>query len=234
MDNNEIMARSSTSLYPLHLQKDGGSLWVHENLSEINQFIVGTDGKTGIGENAPDSKLNINASSGENALRIEVGGITKLLLSSNGGVSLFNASSPVFALELQNSSADLYGRARAYSWNTYSDDRLKSKQEELEYGIKEVMQLQPKSYLHHSSEIQEDGTYVMVGSHTISTIGFIAQEVQQHIPEAVNQPEDESNNLWSMDYNKLIPVLTKAIQEQQAMIENMQQEIQTLKDQMKE
>ena len=56
------------------------------------------------------------------------------------------------------------------------------------------------------------------------------QEVQQIIPEAVNEPDDESKDLWSMDYDKLIPVLTKAIQEQQIMIEEMRLEIEVLKN----
>jgi hypothetical protein len=34
-----------------------------------------------------------------------------------------------------------------------------------------------------------------------------------------------TNELWAMDYTKLIPILTKAIQEQQALIKALEQRI---------
>ncbi len=48
----------------------------------------------------------------------------------------------------------------------------------------------------------------------------MAQEVYGVIPEAVNTPQDETSDLWSMDYEKLVPVLIKAIQDQQNLIES--------------
>ena len=48
----------------------------------------------------------------------------------------------------------------------------------------------------------------------------MAQEVYSVIPEAVNTPQDETSDLWSVDYEKLAPVLIKAIQDQQVIIES--------------
>jgi hypothetical protein len=59
---------------------------------------------------------------------------------------------------------------------------------------------------------------------------LIAQEVFQVIPEAVNVPMDESVELWSMDYEKLIPVLIRAVQEQQEVIENLKQKVNELEN----
>jgi len=56
----------------------------------------------------------------------------------------------------------------------------------------------------------------------------VAQEVQKVIPEAVSIPEDENSQLWSLSYDTIIPVLVKAIQEQQAQIEALKKEIQTM------
>jgi hypothetical protein len=47
----------------------------------------------------------------------------------------------------------------------------------------------------------------------VKTIGLIAQELYEIIPEAVSKPENEATELWGIDYDKLIPVLIKAIQE---------------------
>jgi len=223
IDENEIMARNNGDISAIHLQRDGGAFNLHYSNPESKQFVVASSGKTGIGENSPDSKLHINTVSGENGLRVRIEGNTKLKVASNGSVVVgYNATSPTFALQLQNSAVDSLGRAIAYSWTTYSDGRLKTEQKELTYGLNVVMQLQPKSYNHHSSETLEDGTFTMTGSQTTHTFGFIAQELNQIIPEAVYVPKDESKNLWAIDYEKLIPVLTKAIQEQQSQIEAQQ------------
>ena len=37
-------------------------------------------------------------------------------------------------------------------------------------------------------------------------------------------PQDEASALWSMNYEKLTPVLVKAIQEQQTIIDTLRQE----------
>ncbi|MCF2491455.1 tail fiber domain-containing protein, partial [Dyadobacter sp. CY347] len=51
-----------------------------------------------------------------------------------------------------------------------------------------------------------------------SEIGFIAQEVQKILPQLIREGKDADKTL-ALDYNSLIPVLTRAIQEQQKQIE---------------
>ena len=50
-------------------------------------------------------------------------------------------------------------------------------------------------------------------------MGLIAQEVQSVIKELVHTADDENKTL-SVSYTELIPVLIKAIQEQQVIIES--------------
>jgi hypothetical protein len=52
-------------------------------------------------------------------------------------------------------------------------------------------------------------------------IGFIAQEVEQVIPELVNTNADGTKGLYSLE---MIPFLVKALQEQQMLIEKLQSE----------
>jgi hypothetical protein len=59
--------------------------------------------------------------------------------------------------------------------------------------------------------------------------GFLAQEVYQLFPDAVRKPEDETKDLWAIDYSKLTVALTKAMQEQQQMIMEQKEEIELLK-----
>lgn len=60
-------------------------------------------------------------------------------------------------------------------------------------------------------------------------VGFIAQDMNEIVPEAVSSPEDETKEMWGNDYGKLAPVIVSAIQEQQKLIENLQQENSNLK-----
>lgn len=58
-------------------------------------------------------------------------------------------------------------------------------------------------------------------------LGFIAQDVIKILPEVVEY--DDSADVYTMDYTKIIPVLVEAIKEQQTTIDNLQIEVQELK-----
>ena len=63
--------------------------------------------------------------------------------------------------------------------------------------------------------------------------GFNAQEIQKILPFVVTEGKDE-NKLLSVDYNSFIPVLTKAIQEQQKQIEDQNAKIAAQQKQIEE
>jgi hypothetical protein len=115
-----------------------------------------------------------------------------------------------------------------------SDARMKKNISNLTYGIETVMKLRPVSY---NWKDQRAG----LGRQ----IGFIAQEVETVLPEAVvhsrmtesqrkralkaGKPVPAITDPYGMRYEEIIPVLTKAIQEQQAKIELLEKEISQLK-----
>lgn len=108
-----------------------------------------------------------------------------------------------------------------------SDRREKTNIQPLNYGLKQVMSLKPVTYEWKNN--REQG----------AKIGFIAQDLQETLPEVVSDKEwvrGENGKLESKDaarlgvyYSDIIPVLTKAIQEQQALIEALQKEVAELK-----
>jgi hypothetical protein len=115
------------------------------------------------------------------------------------------------------------------SFNVFSDRRLKHDITELNGGLEKVMALKPVAYV-YNSDIDPSGK---------PQVGFIAQDVLPIIPEAVTSsdtdivdgvPVTTQNEYLGMEYTKIIPVLTKAIQEQQAIIEEMRAEINALKN----
>jgi hypothetical protein len=151
----------------------------------------------------------------------------KMVIHGNGRIMIgddFNSAAPGnFRLQIQDVATNGDGRGRANDWTTYSDSRVKDNQQLLKYGLKEVMQINPKSYIHKSSSFK-DGVLTFAGP-IEHTIGFIAQELYEIIPEVVYKPENEQEDLWSVSYSKITPVLVKAIQEQQAIIESQQQQL---------
>ena len=91
---------------------------------------------------------------------------------------------------------------------------------DLNYGLNEIMQMKPLKYQKHISEFTEDG--LKVYDNSSKEIGFIAQDLYRIIPEAVYKPDDDSKELWGINYGELTAVLVKGIQEQQAEIQQLQ------------
>ncbi len=140
-------------------------------------------------------------------------------LTIDGQLSINIAPDDAHAITVPNTGSDTGGNQTGYGiakgWTVYSDDRIKSNEVDLNYGLIEVMQLSPKRYVQHDSEFI-DGELVLDKGN--ETIGLIAQEVFGVIPEAVGKPNNEDESLWNMQYTKLIPVIIKGIQELASMV----------------
>ena len=84
------------------------------------------------------------------------------------------------------------------------------------YGLNEILQLNPINFYWVNTDKYGDN----------NENGFIAEDVMSIIPNSVNA---DSESVF-MDYSKLIPILTKAIQEQNALIKSLEQRILTLEN----
>jgi hypothetical protein len=96
----------------------------------------------------------------------------------------------------------------AGDWTNASDRRLKSQIQPINYGLKELMQLQPSTYTVNATGEKH--------------IGFIAQDLKKIVPEVVSGTEGDMKNgeTLGVSYGNMVALLTKAIQEQQGKIEN--------------
>jgi UDP-3-O-[3-hydroxymyristoyl] glucosamine N-acyltransferase len=83
-----------------------------------------------------------------------------------------------------------------------SDSNLKMNINPIEYGLNDILKLNPISY-NWKSNVQP-----IFGSQ--KEIGLIAQEVLSIVPEIVHM---NKNGYYSLDYEKIVPILIKAIQE---------------------
>jgi hypothetical protein len=102
--------------------------------------------------------------------------------------------------------------AKAYIWpdGTYyrlSDRNQKENIKGLEYGLSEVLRLNPVTHTWLFSDSKKP------------SIGLIAQEVEEVLKELVNTSMDGDREIKALDYNGLIPVLIKSIQELNKKIE---------------
>ena len=107
-------------------------------------------------------------------------------------------------------------------YTTMSDMRLKDDIQSIANALDITSRLKPVYYSKRrslASEIYEDKEY-----------GFIAQEVQEILPELVKDTGGDDHVL-SLDYNSIIAILTKAVQEQQSEIDELKKMVQQLLDQ---
>ena len=99
----------------------------------------------------------------------------------------------------------------AYSSSISSDKKLKKNIKDVRYGLEDVLKLRG---------VEFDWKEKLDGKHDI---GFIAQEVQEVVPELVKEVDglnDEEAHLV-VDYAKLVPVLVESIKELKAEIEEL-------------
>ena len=104
-----------------------------------------------------------------------------------------------------------------YSYGTYqgSDIRLKKDVQDSNYGFRELSKLRPVTYKWNRQNASD-----------ATQIGLIAQEVRTAIPEVVTASGPDG--MLGVNYTALIPVVIKAIQEQQKAIQAQQSRIDEL------
>ncbi|MCE7060282.1 tail fiber domain-containing protein [Dyadobacter sp. CY343] len=141
------------------------------------------------------------------------------ILNSNGYVGI-NRTNPNYELDVLG-DINATGEVRNSGTSLTSDARLKRNIQSLQNGLGIVSKLKPVSY--------EKKATIADSIYNKSEIGFIAQEVQKILPQLVREGKDADKTL-ALDYNSLIPILTKAIQEQQSQIEKLLSERATHSD----
>ncbi len=107
------------------------------------------------------------------------------------------------------------------AWTVTSDIRWKESVRELPYGINFVSKLKPVDYIRKNNENRS------------REVGFIAQDIESLMEESgiddyglLSKTDD---GMLELRYNDFIPILTRAIQEQQQRIEFQENQIEELK-----
>ena len=165
------------------------------------------------------------------------GGKTALIFEARGGTSGFddmrpnvNSTNSITGFDIGSTAyrfKNLYVRAIAASGNITafttsgaSDRRLKENIKPLQGALDTVLNLQGVSFDWKNRELG-------------SSIGFIAQDFEKHIPELVHESNDvseEFKDTKTIDYASTVAVLTEAIKELSAKVNELERKLESKKD----
>lgn len=132
-----------------------------------------------------------------------------LVCDSGGNWSMTVGSAGNFLLNNQNAFKPGGG-----SWQSISDERIKTVTGEYEAGLDEVLQLRPVTYVYKSGVDRE-------------FVGFVAQDLEQIMPSMVSQQKgfidgEEVSDLRTVDTTELVFALCNSIKTLHAKIEALE------------
>jgi|GEM_PF-2984819 len=144
-------------------------------------------------------------------------GHNNIAIGASSDISFEAVNNEVTLGNLNNNSYRMF----AASWTNASDKKLKHSIAPLRAGLDFLMSLKPSEYVYNNEEKE------------IKTMGFIAQDIQESLKKFGMEGYKLVNNLNSqylgLNTGELIPVLAKAIQEQQKIIQKLQKEMEEMK-----
>ena len=213
---------------------DGLAVYGHDGISFYTSQservrILATSGHVGIGTTAPNADLHVKSPDDSTAAYISGG--TYAFGIDRGSASGTN-------------TAWYQGTTASNKWVVYdgagtgrfevtlssagfiSDRDQKENITDLSYGLDTVNKLQPKKFKFKDvvEMFEIDGEKrTLEGDYNI---GFIAQEMIEEVPEIVSGTDGQGD--MKIDYAAFTSVLTKAIQEQQVIIDDLKARITTL------
>jgi len=174
--------------------KPGSRVFLND-VSGSDNRIGGTSSIVGVNYNNPVYTFEIRQTGG-----------TGITMTYDVGVWEWRVAGTSFYLRYKNVNKGYFSSVDG-SYNTLSDQRIKKDIEDIPSVLDKLMNLNPVDYEMKSGNPNH-----------IRTTGFIAQQAQRYFPQLVDGNPDGKNQL-SMNYSGLAPIVVKAIQEQQVLID---------------
>ncbi len=140
-----------------------------------------------------DVEPSISFSAEENVTGATQDAVQTVFVVKDGLVGV-HTTTPQYPLQVGNPGDGTI--AVSNSWLTFSDRRFKREITELDSALEKVLRLR--------------GVHFKWATSDQISVGFIAQEVQDVIPEVVKQ---DARGYLSVDYGKIVPYLVEAIKE---------------------
>jgi Chaperone of endosialidase/Secretion system C-terminal sorting domain len=219
----------------------------------VNRMSIDKNGFVGIGTTEPTAQLHVvgdyegllvsnsgfNIGVEFNKTNSQSGAPTLLVLNSGFGPAIQTHSTKGNGVEASTGNSSYYAgyfNGTVFTTGTYqgSDEKLKQNIRDFTGAMSIINALHPKQY-----QFKKDGNYSLMNFPKGDHYGLIAQEVEKVLPNLVKEtkfdtriakhtetekssPGDEVN-FKALDYTELIPILIKAVQEQQTEIDELKQ-----------
>lgn len=176
-----------------------------------DRLTINSAGNVGVGITAPLAQLHV-----ENSLTRGIfledaisGNYWNIAIGNNSDNFKFGYNSPsTFVAEINNATG---------AYVQLSDKRLKKNFESTGPVLERLMDLKPVKYHYLNNEASDSKSW-----------GFVAQEVETVLPDFVSV--DGETGYKGMMYDQIAVLAIKAIQEQQALIVQLQAEVELLKN----
>ena len=219
---------------------------------EVHLAINSTSGNVGVGTIAPVDKMHV---AGAGQFAIDVGGTNAYFgsflnpagpmygFSKPGAVQFaINVSSGNVGVGTAAPSCKFYVSGQAGGTTTWwhnSDRKLKKNIRGFDNALDKVMQLSGVSFEWDKEALEQflfkdslPGEKALENSDKYKDIegrkiGFIAQDVENIVPEVV----DQKDGVYMMSYSAMVPLLLEAIKEQQQIIDNLNDRVTLLEQQ---
>ena len=183
-----------------------GCLAGRENCNVNSNIFIGSHSGYGTQHRNLSSTFLVNSSS--NPTNDFLLGSISSGTDNRLGINKTSASAPGYTLDV-NGDINYSG-----SLTNVSDSRLKTNISTIDNGLDIIKQINPVSFdFHNNHDLSVNYKFP-----TGKQFGFIAQEIEQHIPEAVNINDD---GIKSIQMNHIIPFLVSAVKRLSSRIEEL-------------
>ena len=108
----------------------------------------------------------------------------------------------------------VYMNQGATSWSSGSDERLKTNWTAFEDALSSINSLTKVGTFQYTKSIEDQ-----TPKNDVVHSGLSAQEVQKFLPSSVSE---DNNGILGLQYQHLIPMLVKAVQELSAKVEELE------------
>jgi len=149
---------------------------------------------------------------------MQVGGVTRSYFFCNALDTIIDNASGTGTVTVLNGSGGVKLDRNATSWTSNSDERLKNINSIIENALDKILTLRAVNFTWKTDDTNAEN------------LGLIAQDVEKVFPQVVNKSKlsksintDNDNDIeyLGVKYTELIPVLVKAIQEQNQTIQEL-------------